>query len=142
MVCTSQLNSESLALVRRKGVVKPAPDGWLTWLAIKGTWDEDDRHCRFCRLFSYFHRLLMSFFPHQFSLFNSLKFMSRDFNLLPFICCSLPSSFCTSVFVRYPPLSVLGRPAPVIHPLSSLALLRLHSPVISCLFSSCFTIHR
>ena len=25
MVCTSQLNSESLALVRRKGVVKPAP---------------------------------------------------------------------------------------------------------------------
>ena len=24
-VCTSQLNSESLALVRRKGVVKPAP---------------------------------------------------------------------------------------------------------------------
>ena len=25
MVCTSQLNSESLALVRRKGLVKPAP---------------------------------------------------------------------------------------------------------------------
>ena len=25
VVCTSQLNSESLPLVRRKGVVKPAP---------------------------------------------------------------------------------------------------------------------
>ena len=34
MVCTSQLNSESLALVRRKGVVKPAPGCLAGCLAV------------------------------------------------------------------------------------------------------------
>ena len=58
------------------------PDGWLTWLAIKGTWDEDDRHCRFCRLFSYFHRLLIKILSHVFLSASVFTFQFSEIHVL------------------------------------------------------------